>query len=290
MNKQYQDRIPDDSVNTPGRHPLKEFAKLSVMAVVAVVVLGFLFNIAGGKLGGLIPFKSELWLVNKIDATAQNSGQESPFKQSITHPELQQYLQSVADEVSVALALPESMPVTLHYSSDNVVNAYATIGGHVYFFKGLLSLLPHENALAMLIAHEYSHVTLRHPAKGLGGGLALSIGTSMIGLSSENQLFSLGSRLTSSGFSRKMESQADESALAAVNKVYGHVEGASALFELFMQQRQGNSGDQLEKFISTHPLDQQRIDQIAALAESNNWSTTGPLTALPEAYDAWLSQ
>lgn len=287
---QYEDRTPDDQVNIPGRHPFREFLRLSLMAVVSVAVLGFLFSVLGGKLGGLIPFKSELWLTERIHAASQQAGQESPFEITSVNPALENYLQSVADKVSVALELEQSMPVTLHYSDEDVVNAFATIGGHVYFFKGLLSLLPHENALAMLVAHEYSHVTLRHPAKGIGGGLALTIGTSMIGLSSENRLFSLGSRLTSTGFSRNMESEADQSALAAVFKVYGHVDGASALFELFMQQRQGNAAGHFEKFVLTHPLDQERIDQIHQLAEENNWLAVGDLTPLPDDYNNWLQQ
>ncbi len=287
---QYEDRTPDESVNTPGRHPLRDFARLSVMALIAVVLLGVFFRVAGAKLGGLIPYRSELWLAERIDSASKNAGQESPFHQTNTNPELQEYLQSVADRVAVALELPESMPVTLHYSDENVVNAYATIGGHVYFFKGLLRLLPHENALAMLVAHEYSHVTLRHPAEGLGGGLALALGTSMLGLSSENRLFSLGTTLTSTGFSRNMETEADRSALNAVNVVYGHVDGAGSLFELFMQQRQQGGSENFEKFFSTHPLDQQRIDQISEIAAENNWALKGTITPLPDQYQQWLSR
>lgn len=286
----YEDRTPDDSANTPGRHPLREFLRLAVMAIVAFVVFGFLFSVLGGKLGGLVPYKAELWLTDRVHTAAQKAGQESPFEQEIGNPELQGYLQSIADRVAVALDIEQSMPVTLHYSDEDVVNAFATIGGHVYFFKGLLSLLPHENALAMLVAHEYSHVTLRHPAKGLGGGLALAIGMSAVGLSSENGLFSIGTRLTSSGFSRSMETQADQSALVVVNKMYGHVNGASALFELFMQQRLSGAGLQFEKFVSTHPLDRKRIDQIDELADQNGWLTQGELSPLPEEYASWLQQ
>jgi len=286
---QYEDRTPDEGANTPGRHPLREFAKLSVMALIAVIVLGVLLRVAGGKLGGFIPFRTELWLTERIESAAQKSGQVSPFEQVIVHSELQAYLQSVADRVGVALELEDSMPITLHYSEEDVINAYATIGGHVYFFKGLLSLLPHENALAMLVAHEYSHVTLRHPAQGLGGGLALAVGTSMIGLSSENRLFSLGTTLTSTGFSRSMETEADRSALDAVNNMYGHVQGAASLFELFMLQRRQGASANFEQFISTHPLDQQRIDQISELASENGWLLEGELTPLPDEYTEWLS-
>lgn len=257
------------------------------MALLALIALGFLLNSAGGTLGGLIPFKYELWLADRIDSASVEAGQESPFAQTITHKELQEYLQSVADRVAIAMELEASMPITLHYSDDDLVNAYATIGGHVYFFKGLLSLLPHENALSMLMAHEFSHVSLRHTAKGLGGGLALAAGTSLLGLSQKNQLFGLATTLTSTRFSRNMETQADQSALAAVNKMYGHVAGASALFVLFMQQRDDQEG-QFDKFFSTHPLDEQRIQRIEDLALKRQWKTQGKTTPLPESYSNWL--
>lgn len=285
---QYEDRIPPDGINTPNRHPLRDFFKLSLMALIAVVAFGFLLNTAGGTLGGFVPFKYELWLADKIDDAAEQSGQPSPFETTVSNPALQDYLQSVADQVAEAMDIEESMPITLHYSDDNLVNAYATIGGHVYFFKGLLSLLPHENALSMLMAHEFSHVTLRHTAKGLGGGLTLALGSSLMGLSTENHLFGFATALTSTRFSRKMETEADRSALHAVNTMYGHVDGADALFNLFMQQRGENGSTQFEKFLSTHPLDEQRISRVYRLADENGWLTRGAITALPDDYQRWL--
>jgi len=282
----YQNRLPPDGINTPDRHPLREFFRLSVMALLAIVVFGFLLNTAGGTLGGFIPFKYELWLAEKIEQAAEKSGQPSPFQTADSNPDLQQYLQSVADRVAEAMEIEQAMPITLHYSDDDTVNAFATIGGHVYFFKGLLSLLPHENALVMLMAHEFSHVTLRHTAKGIGGGLTLALGSSLMGLSTENQLFGFGSALTSTRFSRNMETSADKTALYAVNTMYGHVNGADALFKLFMQQR-GEQGH-LESFLSTHPLDEQRIERIARLAKESDWLTDGDLTQLPESYNSWL--
>ena len=286
---QYEDRNPPEGINTPGRHPLREFLRLSAFAIIAVVLLGFTLNFVGASLGGLVPFKVELWLANKIDSASINAGHESPFSNEVTNTELQQYLQSVADRVINAMELEDSVQITLHYSDDDLVNAYATIGGHVYFFKGLLSLLPHENALAMLMAHEFSHVSLRHTAKGLGGSVTLVVGSALLGVSAmENRFFGLTTTLSSTRFSREMESGADRSALQVVNKLYGHVAGASALFELFMQQREKNLAGGFEKFLSTHPLDEQRIKQIELLAESEEYLLQGELTPLPEEFAGWL--
>jgi len=289
----YEDRLPEEGINISERNPLKEFLRLSVWAIVAVVALGFLLSYAGGSLSGLVPFKYELSLAEKIDSTAKSNGWASPFEKTIVQPELQEYLQEVANEVTTAMGIDETMPITVHYSDDGLVNAYATIGGHVYFFKGLLRLLPHENALAMLMAHEFAHVTHRHPAKGIGGGLALVMGGAMLGLSSENYLFNFSNNLTSTRFSRKMETQADAAAVAAVNSMYGHVAGAGALFETFMQQKAQqqkleSTVASFESFLSTHPLDLERIERIQTLATENAWRTDGELTPLPVEYESWL--
>lgn len=284
----FENRLPPEGINTPRRSPLREFFKLSAMALLAIVALGFLLNKAGGTLGGFVPFKAEVWLAKRIDSAMQESGQQSPFQSSAGHPELQAYLQSIADKVVLSLDVQDAVTITLHYSDENVVNAYATIGGHVYFFQGLLRLLPHENALAMLMAHEISHVTLRHTAKGLGGGLAVVLGASVFGLSGEGHFFNLASQVTASSFSRTMETEADLNAMRAVNDLYGHVAGTDALFRLFMLQRNSDQSSQFEQLFSTHPLDQKRVQSISDTAEANGWLQQGDITPLPKEFKAWL--
>ncbi|MCE9640850.1 MAG: hypothetical protein K8S22_12010, partial [Betaproteobacteria bacterium] len=39
-------------------------------------------------------------------------------------------LQQLADRLGAALNLPADMKLTLHYSNNMTVNAYATLGGH----------------------------------------------------------------------------------------------------------------------------------------------------------------
>lgn len=71
---EYQNRQPPEGINTPGRHPFKEFLRLSVFAIIALVSIGLLLNYAGGQLGGIVPFKAERWVANKIDAAIVEAG------------------------------------------------------------------------------------------------------------------------------------------------------------------------------------------------------------------------
>lgn len=287
---EYQNRLPPEGINTPGRHPLKEFLRLSFFAVIALVCIGLLLNHAGGQLGGIVPFKVERWIAQKIDKAIVQSGQDSPFDQAVIDTPLEEYLHDLAARVQVALDMEEPMSITLHYSDEDTVNAYATIGGHVYLFNGLLKQLPHENSLVMLMAHEFSHVQLRHTAKGIGSGLAVAIGMAVFpgDTTFDSPIFTFANQLTSMRFSRAMESGADEQGLLAVEKIYGHVNGADDLFELFMLQRGDVDQGKWDPFFSTHPLDTDRIEFIAAYARKNGLALNGELTALPVQFNEWL--
>lgn len=52
---------------------------------------------------------------------------------------------------------------TFHYVDEDVLNAYAMPGGHIYVFRGLLDkLVDNEAQLVYLLGHEITHVDLKH--------------------------------------------------------------------------------------------------------------------------------
>ena len=287
---EYHNRLPDEGINTPGRHPLTEFLRLGLAALVALVLFGLLLNFAGGHLAGLIPYRAELWLTDRIDGVLTDAGEDSPFSAEEVNTPLHDYLNQLGKQVESALELKSPMAIQLHYSDEDVINAFATLGGHVYLYKGLLKQLPHENALVMLLAHEYSHVQLRHPVRGVGGGIAVALGAALLpgGAGVEGRLYGLAGTLSNLNFSRDMESQSDENGLKAVNTIYGHIDGADDLFVLFMAQREEADLSVLDGFFSTHPLDQQRIDDLKNVAMRNGWEAEGVTTDLPAEFMSWL--
>ncbi len=288
---EYQNRLPEEGINTPNRHPLAEFIRLTIAAVVALILFGLLLNFAGGHLAGLIPYRAEVWLTDRIDTALTEAGESSPFSEDENDSPLHDYLNQLGAKVEQALEMKSPMAIHLHYSDEDVVNAFATLGGHVYLYKGLLKQLPHENALVMLLAHEYSHVQLRHPVRGVGGGIAVALGAALLpgGAGVKGRLYGLAGSLSNLNFSRDMESQSDENGLKAVNKIYGHTDGADDLFVLFMAQRDESDVGALDGFFSTHPLDKQRIDDLLRIAHDNGWNVEGKTTDLPTEFMNWLN-
>ena len=217
-----------------------------------------------------------------------------PLGSESTHPDMAFYLNDLAQRLSQHLPMPEGMQVTIHYSNEDVFNAFATVGGNLLFYKGLLSRLPNENALAMVMAHEISHVLHRDPVAALGGGVVSTVAllglTGNAGTGMAGRVLSNAGILTSMQFTRNMEVAADFEALAAVNALYGHVNGSASLFELFKQSRESQSKTPgvTERFFSTHPLDDDRIDDISKRARAEGWRESGPVTPLPAEFANWL--
>ncbi|MFV1982434.1 MAG: M48 family metallopeptidase [Thiohalomonadales bacterium] len=213
------------------------------------------------------------------------------LRESSTKGPLPDYLNKLTAKIVAAEELPTEMTITVHYLDDDTVNAFATIGGHVFVFRGLLEKLPNENALAMLLAHEIAHIKHRHPIRSLGRGVIISLALSLLGSESSESINAgfLGEAgfLTIMKYSRDMETEADKTAIAALLVNYGHLAGAADLFKTLKIQ-----DDDLEmpEFFSTHPLSEERLasidDYMQTIAVENKGSNK--ITLLPKLFKTWL--
>lgn len=264
--------IPEH-INTSPEHPLKDFFLLTagVLGVLFAVLL--LLTFAANWLAGYIPFAVEAEWVE-----SQWVDYDQPENRKVTA-----YLQQLADRLSAEMELPDNMSIHVHYDADDDLNAYATLGGHIILLQGLLSAVPSENTLAMILAHEIAHVRLRHPVKSAGRGVVIGLGIASLGLLAgvNVDFLTSSSALYLMKFSRDQERMADELALDAVNKVYGHVRGAASLFEDVLSSDGINLPDYLG-FISTHPLNGERVHAIHQNTKQNQWLNEGELATLPD--------
>jgi len=271
--------IPE-GINYSREDPLKEFIILTggVLGLFLVVVL--ILGLLAESLAEYVPFSAE----KKIAAM-------QPLDMSDDESPMRLYLQDLADRLAVAEQLPREMSIQVHYIDDDTINAFATLGGQIVVFRGLLEIMPDENALAMVIAHEIAHVKYRHPIKGLGRAVVIGTVVAMVSGAAGNDIVSdvLGKAglLTALKYSREQEQQADAEALIALQQVYGHVDGAAAFFHL-LQQRDENQSLQQPEFFKTHPLTDKRITTLRQQAKEQGWAEHGKRTELSEDFHAWL--
>jgi predicted Zn-dependent protease len=273
----YENRTIPEGINVSEEHPLKEFVILAFgLGAMTVLVVALLSFMAG-------------WLVHLIPFSIEKSLSTSSFAASISdrvdltkeQQRIESYLQQLADELVVAQQLPEGMDVVVHYVDDDTVNAFATLGGNLIMYRGLIERLPHENALAMLLSHEIAHIKQRAPIVALGRGVAVGLALASISgfgdSSMSQQLVGNVGLLTSLSFSRQQEDQADIEALQTLERYYGHTRGAESLFEVL---NEGSNVFNPPEILSTHPVTQERIKRVDSFNEKS--SELVPYKNLPD--------
>lgn len=267
---EYSNPKPKEGINYTKEHPLKEFSQLLIGVAVLTVAVVVSLNFLAGYFVRYIPFEFEKKMVADV-----------AFLKVEENPQ-QQYLQELADRLSAHMALPQGMSVTVHYSNTDTVNAFATVGGNLFFFQGLINELESEDALATVMAHEIAHIKHRHPIVALGKGVTLAALMAFVSGASGSQAgdWLIGSSVDLGllKFSRDQESESDASAARALAAEYGHIGGAKELFELF-EGIEADIHDEkksvLKEMFRSHPYSNERWQAIKVLAMEQGWSNSG---------------
>jgi len=268
-----------EGINTSKENPLKEFFILTVglLAVVFVVISALILIV--DNFADKIPFEMEKELPI------------SGFIENLETETLPPYLEQVTQKVLRTFELPENMQITFHYVNDDSVNAFATLGGHIVLYRGLLEKLKHEDELAMVIAHEIAHVKYRHPILSVSHGIVVGIILTAVSRSSGNSVVNdiMGQTGMASimKFSRDYEYQSDKEAINSLIKLYGHADGALGLFKVFESEF---GKDSSFEFLATHPLTENRISQTTKMISKSNLSSDNSMIKYPDEFKIWLEQ
>ena len=164
-------------------------------------------------------------------------------------------------------------PVNLTIAESETLNAYASVGGNIVIYTGLLEQLKSENALAFVLAHEIAHFKNRDHLRGLGRAIVFVAISALLGGddSDVSSLLSPVNSLELAQFSQSRESQADAQALNILNCHYGHIGGATEFFELIAETRT-DVDFSFTHYFSSHPEAKLRIENIQTIAEEMNYS------------------
>ena len=161
----------------------------------------------------------------------------------------------------------EPIPYTIHAVYDKNVNAFSLPGGPIFINTGLISLAENEAQLAGTIAHEMSHIVLRHATNQASKrnliALPAMLAGALVGNSILGQLTQLGIGLGANSvllkFSRSAESEADYNGVAIMDDAgYNPLEMAHFFEKL---EAQGGSS-RVAQFLSDHPNPGNRVQAI----------------------------
>jgi predicted Zn-dependent protease len=167
-----------------------------------------------------------------------------------------------ADEVS-------SYAWEFNLVKSNDVNAFCMPGGKIVVYEGILPITQNETGLAVVLGHEVAHAVAKHANERMSQQMATQYGTAVVGAAlgkasagvqqAAATAMGLGSQYgILLPYSRKQELEADKLGLIFM-AMAGYDPSAAATFWTRMSQ---SSGGSTPEFMSTHPSDNSRIQQI----------------------------
>jgi Zn-dependent protease with chaperone function len=194
----------------------------------------------------------------------------------IQNEKISQYLTKLGDRL-VAAAPPELKESVYEYSFTPVnlkeINAFALPGGPMFVQRGMFDAAASEGEVAGVMAHELSHVLLRHGTANMTkaqnpwlqlGQIAGAVGGAVVGgaagsaIASGSQL-GLGSMLLK--YSREYEKQADLLGAQIMARAGYDPRALAHMFET-IQREYSSSGGSGPQWLSSHPDPGNRTEYI----------------------------
>jgi predicted Zn-dependent protease len=194
-------------------------------------------------------------------------------------PELNELVNRVGKRIAAVANKPEYQWEFAIIRDDRMINAFALPGGKVAVFTGILKLTKNEDGLATVIGHEVAHALQRHGAERYSRSIletigqvgALAAGAAVGRPDAAMAAMSAYGVGVSLPFGRKQESEADYIGLKLMAQAgYDPREAVPFWERMSGCPRQMidkvcfRSQHNIPEFLSTHPSDLSRINQIEA--------------------------
>jgi len=192
------------------------------------------------------------------------------------------YLDTTLTSITYRLTEAIDSPVynfKFHVIHNNEINAFATLGGHIYVFTGLLKVLESPEQLAAVIAHEMGHVQERHVVDKLVREYGLSMLFSLIAVGDPTLFAEIMQYTISGAFSRSQEAEADDFGLVLLENAKIEPKALAEAFGI-LKEEGGNS--YVPAFLQSHPNIDSRIanaekyelpSQFESRPFDTNWQT-----------------
>ena len=193
--------------------------------------------------------------------------QTEKTKPIVHNPELDAYVTQLGQKLN---ASPKTgkFPFSFEVINDRNINAFALPGGPVFIHSEAIAAAQNESQLAGVMAHEMSHVALRHgtheASKGqalqMVAGLASSVAgnSSMMGQLAQAGI-GLGANSVLLHYSRSAEAEADYNGAQVMYDAGYDPHEMANFFQLL--ETKGSDG-RMAQFLSDHPTPGNRVKAV----------------------------
>ena len=202
----------------------------------------------------------------------------------IDNKELNDYFQKLGESIAKESHRPK-LKWTFTLIDDPTFNAFATPGGYVYMYRGMLNFFNSEAEFAGVIGHEIAHITARHAVRGMSTAQVTGL---LLGLLQANvpggqltgNAFNLVNMIVNRGYSRKFELEADQLGEEYLDRLDYDPSAMSAFLKTLkysdeletkiakIEGREPNIG--YHGIFSTHPDHEKRISALDKTDKKNN--------------------
>ncbi len=213
----------------------------------------------------------------QVSQEIANDPEQFPILDKADYPEAYRYIENLLNIVleTGEVTYREEFVWEIYIIDDSVLNAFATPGGYLYFYTGLIKYLDAEDDLMGVMGHEVAHSDLRHTIKNIEKQQGLSFILSLIGGENPSQITEIAGQVAGSlaglSFSREAESEADARSVEYLAETEYACNGA---FSFFQKLLDADATGNTPKFLSTHPDPEDRVAEINEKADEIGCSKT----------------
>ena len=154
-----------------------------------------------------------------------------------------------------------SYPVEISVVESKEVNAFAIPGGNIVVYSSIINRIQTPEQLAGLLAHEASHIELRHSLRNLFRSLSRKMFLYLI-IGNEagiaGFLIDNADNLKGLEYSRSLETEADNNGITLMKKSGINPSGMLGLMDILAKETKGEPAE----FLNTHPVFSERIKNI----------------------------
>ena len=250
---------------------LSKFNKLfpftiSALAVSLLISLSVFYSCGAN----MFSVDDDVSIGKEIDTEIKNDQKNFPVLKG--HQEVKDYVNELGRyilETSKAIKYKNIFPYKFEViHDDSTVNAFCIPGGYIYVYTGLMKFLDNEAALSGVIGHEIAHAERRHMTQRLTSYYGVSVVLSLILGSNPNMLGEIAANLfVGLGFlanSRADEEDADNFSIKYLTGSKYYPGAITYFFNKIRdeQKAKGSTPSDLEGLLMTHPLPEDRINNV----------------------------
>lgn len=199
------------------------------------------------------------------------------------NPDWVAYVNQVAQRLIPEDVKGKDFHIQIRVIKNPLLNAFAYPQGVIYVHTGILAKMENEAQLATLLGHEMTHALRRHAIQNMrsvknktavfAGFQVLTLPFGLVG-SLANLLGAVGTMAAVTGYSRDLESEADQNGLALMVRAGYNPNEAPKLFEHLKKDVEEQKVTE-PFFFGTHPRLQERIENYRTLLESTYTGAKG---------------